>query len=84
METRSRRSGEENARLKQHLTRDAEDGRAVIDRQAAMIDEMRRRLETRAPAPVPAAEQPRAWVTFQTETEAAPLPAGRRPHRRRP
>ena len=54
METRSRRSGEENARLKQRLTRDAEDGRAVIDRQAAMIDEMRRRLETRAPAPVPA------------------------------
>ena len=54
METKSRRSGEENARLKQRLTRDAEDGRLVIDRQAAMIDEMRRRLETRPAAPVPA------------------------------
>ena len=54
METKSRRSGEENARLKQRLTRDAEDGRMVIDRQAAMIEEMRKRLETRPAAPVPA------------------------------
>ena len=54
METKSRRFGEENARLKQRLTRDAEDGRMVIDRQAAMIEEMRRRLETRPAAPGPA------------------------------
>ena len=60
METKSRRSGEENARLKQRLTRDAEDGRLVIDRQAAVIEEMRRRLETRAPAPVPGSRTPDA------------------------
>ena len=54
METRSLRSGEENARLKQRLTRDAENGRAVIDRQAAMIETLRKRLETRPAAPVPA------------------------------
>ena len=60
METRSRRSGEENARLKQRLTRDAEDGRLVIDRQAAVIEEMRRRLETRPAAPVPGSRTPGA------------------------
>ena len=60
METKSRRSGEENARLKQRLTRDAEDGRLVIDRQAAVIEEMRRRLETRPAAPVPGSRTPGA------------------------
>ena len=60
METKSRRSGEENARLKQRLTRDAEDGRLVIDRQAAVIEEMRRRLETRAPAQAPGSRTPGA------------------------
>ena len=54
METKSRRSGEENAKLRERLTRGAEDGRMVIDRQAALIEEMRRRLETRPAAPVPA------------------------------
>ena len=60
METRSRRSGEENARLKQRLAKDAEDGRLVIDRQAAVIEEMRRRLETRPAAPVPGSRTPGA------------------------
>ena len=60
METKSRRSGEENARLKQRLTRDAEDGRLVIDRQAAVIEEMRRRLETRPAAQAPGSRTPGA------------------------
>ena len=60
METKSRRSGEENARLKQRLTRDAEDGRLVIDRQAAVIEEMRRRLETRPAAQAPRSRTPGA------------------------
>ena len=60
METKSRRSGEENARLKQRLTRDAEDGRLVIDRQAAVIEEMRRRLETRPAAQAPGSRTPDA------------------------
>ena len=54
METKSRRSGEENAKLRESLARGAEDGRMVIDRQAAMIEEMRKKLETRPAAPVPA------------------------------
>ena len=54
METRSRRFEGENAKLRESLARGAEDGRMVIDRQAAMIEEMRRRLETRPAAPVPA------------------------------
>ena len=54
METQARRSGEENAKLRARLARDAEDGREVIDRQAAVVDELRRRLETRATPPAPA------------------------------
>ena len=43
METKSRRSGEENAQAQASAsTRGAEDGRMVIDRQAAMIEEMRK------------------------------------------
>ena len=48
METRRRRSEQENTELRERLARNAEDGRVVIDRQAAAIDEMRRRLEARA------------------------------------
>ena len=47
METRRRRSEEENLRLRARLAQDAEDGRIVIDRQAAAIDELRSRLEAR-------------------------------------
>ena len=47
METRGRRSEQENADLRERLARNAEDGRVVIDRQAAAIEEMRRRLEAR-------------------------------------
>ena len=54
METRRRRSEQENAELRDRLARNAEDGRVVIDRQAAAIEEMRRRLEARAATAVPA------------------------------
>ena len=60
METKSRRSGEENAKLRERLTRGAEDGRMVIDRQAAMIEEMRKRLETRPAAQAPGSRTPGA------------------------
>ncbi len=52
METKSRRSEEENARLRARLAKGAADGRMVIDRQAAAIDELRKKLETRPVAPV--------------------------------
>ncbi len=45
METRGRRFEDENVRLRARLRRNAEDGRAVIDRQAAAIEELRSRLE---------------------------------------
>ena len=51
METRGRRFEQENAGLRARLARNTEDGQVVIDRQAAAIDELRRRLETRGPAP---------------------------------
>ena len=47
METKNRRSDEENARLRARLKRNAEDGRLVIDRQSAAIDELRRKLDAR-------------------------------------
>ena len=50
MDTRRRKFEEENARLRTRLARNAEDGREVIDRQAAAIDELRSRLEAGAPA----------------------------------
>ena len=50
-ETRGRRFEEENARLRARLERDAEDARAVIDRQAAMMEALTRRLETPADSP---------------------------------
>ena len=51
METRGRRFERENGQLRARLARNAEDGRAVIDRQAAAIDDLRRQLEARTPAP---------------------------------
>ena len=53
-ETRGRRFEEENARLRARLVQDAENGRAVIDHQAATIDALTRRLE--APEDSPAEE----------------------------
>ena len=51
MDTRRRKIEDENAKLRARLARNAEDGREVIDRQAAAIDELRSRLEARSPAP---------------------------------
>ena len=51
-EARGRRIEEENARLRARLVRDAEDGRIVIDRQAAAIDALTRRLEAPADSPL--------------------------------
>ena len=42
---------EENAELRARLARNAEDSRMVINRQAAAIDDLRRRLKNRASAP---------------------------------
>ena len=54
MGTKSRRSEEENARLRARLAKGAADGRMVIDRQAAAIDALRQKLDARTVAPVPA------------------------------
>ena len=54
METKNRRIDEENARLRERLVKDAADGRLVIDRQAAAIDQLRRKLEARPIAPLQA------------------------------
>ena len=50
-EARGRRFEEENAGLRARLVREAEDSRAVIDRQAAIMDALMRRLEARADLP---------------------------------
>ena len=46
-----RRTEEENARLRARLVRESGDSRAVIDRQAAAMDALTRRLEARADLP---------------------------------
>ncbi len=52
MQTDARRLGAENERLRERLAADAADARAVIDRQAAMIDDLERRVTERLPAVV--------------------------------
>ena len=79
METKSRRSDEENARLRARLKRNAEDGRLVIDRQSAAIDELRRKLDARPVAPVrakrpaPGAKGDRAPPGGRTSSANAPM-----------
>jgi len=78
-ETRGRRFEEENARLRARLVQDAEDGRIVIDRQAAAIDALTRRLE--APADFSVGEgRPGAGRSApggaSVGTPAAAVPAG--------
>ena len=51
METRNRRFDEENTRLRERIAKNAEDGRMVIDRQAAAIDALRRKFDSRPVAP---------------------------------
>ncbi len=50
METDARRLGAENERLREKLAVDAADARSVIDRQAAMIDDLERRVSEGLPA----------------------------------
>ena len=54
LETKNRRIDDENARLRDRLVKDAADGRLVIDRQAAAIDRLRRKLDARVNAPAQA------------------------------
>ena len=46
LETEARQLGSENERLRERLAADAADARAVIDRQAAIIDELGRRTDS--------------------------------------
>jgi len=50
-ETRGRRVEEENARLRARLKRDADDARAIIDQQAAIMEALTRQLEPPAGSP---------------------------------
>ena len=50
METDARRLGAENERLREKLAVDAADARAVIDRQAAMVEDLERRVAEGLPA----------------------------------
>ena len=50
METDARRLGAENERLREKLAVDAADARAVIDRQAAIVEDLERRVAEGLPA----------------------------------
>jgi len=54
MESRNRRLEQDNARLRERLAEDADDARAVIDRQAAAIEELTRTLQPGAATGSPA------------------------------
>ena len=58
METDARRLGAENERLREKLALDAADARSVIDRQAAMIEDLERRVSEGLPAFATAGEAP--------------------------
>ena len=58
METDARRLGAENERLRAKLAEDAADARAVIDRQAAMIEDLERRLPAGTSPAAPFEEAP--------------------------
>ena len=66
---------EENARLRARLARDAEESRAVMDRQAAAIDALTRLLE--APADLPVEDvRPGAGAGGRKERARGGPPAG--------
>ena len=79
METRSRRAGQENAKLRERLARGAEDGRAVIDRQAAAIEELRGRLEARTAGPGPEDRTAPGTNDFTRAVSSQPAPGKRAP-----
>ncbi|MCY3598187.1 MAG: TraB/VirB10 family protein [Rhodospirillales bacterium] len=58
METGARRLAAENERLREKLAVDAADARAVIDRQAAMIEDLERRVSGGSPLDAPIGQTP--------------------------
>ena len=74
METDARRLGAENERLREKLAVDAADARAVIDRQAAMIEDLERRLPVGTPPDVSAGQSP-GFPGAPVDGQAVP-PAG--------
>ena len=72
METDARRLGAENERLRERLAVDAADARAVIDRQAAMIEDLERQMSTGAPPDAPVGQAP-VFPGAPVDPEAGPL-----------
>ena len=67
MQQEARRLGADNDRLRAKLESDAADAREVIDRQAAMIDELQRRMQP--PAPPGSAEGNDPWFRGEATPE---------------
>ena len=76
MEGANRRLAEENGKLRSRLRADADDARATIDRQAAIIEEMSRRTAAQEPSP----ETPMPGNFFPASAAVPPVAgAGRDP-----
>ena len=76
MATDARRLGAENERLRAKLADDAADARAVIDRQAAMIEDLERRLTPAPPLDEPFGQTPVfPGAPFDADTGLADGPA---------
>ena len=74
METEARQLRGENERLRERLSLDAADARTVIDRQAAVIDELGRRTHEGPPTPADGALFPGAPGPAGQGPDAAPEP----------
>ena len=74
METDARRLGSENERLRAKLAVDAADARAVIDRQAAMIEDLERRMSAGSPPDASFGDAP-ALPGMPLDPEAGPIDA---------
>ena len=81
MQGEARRLAAENERLRERLVGDAENARGVIDRQAAAIDELERRLRTDPPAGGAPGDAPyfRAPGASPSGSSRAPVPAAPAP-----
>ena len=75
LDTKNKRIDTENARLRERMTKDAADGRLVIDRQAAAIDQLRRKLEARPIAPLQARQPARGAGMKRPENGGKNFPA---------
>ena len=76
LDTKNKRIDAENARLRERMTKDAADGRLVIDRQAAAIDQLRRKLEARPIAPLQA-RQPARGAGMKRPARGGKIPPTR-------